>query len=66
MELLVAIAGILLFAAAILVAMLIDRRRRERRAPHDDLQRVGGEPSASPKDAATRAEGDAAWMRPSY
>lgn len=66
MELLLAIVGMLLFAAVILVVMLIARRRRERRAPHDDLQRVGGERPASPEDAAGRAEGEAAWMRPPY
>jgi hypothetical protein len=44
------------------------RRKRDRdafEAGRDDTLRAGVDPTESPESAARRAEGKAAWMRPS-
>jgi hypothetical protein len=57
-----------LFLAAIITAGVVWRRRRDRDsadAPRDDTLRAGADPDQTPEGAARRAEGKAAWMRPS-
>jgi len=56
------------FLGGLVTAGVVWRRRRDREAadaPHDDLLRAGAEPDQSPEAASRRAEGKAAWMRPS-
>ncbi|MFG6443984.1 hypothetical protein ACFXQA_01785 [Microbacterium sp. P07] len=58
----------LLFLAGLVTAGVVWRRRKDRdaaEAPRDDTMRAGSEPVDSPESAARRAEGKAAWMRPS-
>ncbi len=55
-----AIAGFLGWAA---IRRLRDGRR-DRVAPRNDLLRAGEGAELGPEEAALRAEGQAAWMRP--
>ena len=65
MEVTLALVAVLALVALALLTMLARRRSHERSAQHDDLRRVGDEAPSTPGAAASRAEGEAAWMRPS-
>lgn len=57
---------VVLLAVIIVLTTVGARRRRARRAdpPPTDLRRVGDGEELSPNDAALRAGGKTAWMRP--
>jgi hypothetical protein len=57
----------LLFLAGIATAGIVWRRKKDRdakAAARDDTLRAGEDAVATPESAARRAEGKAAWMRP--
>lgn len=55
-----AIVGIV----AVVRSVIAGRLRRKYAAERDDTQRAGSADDANPYDAAQRAGGNAAWMRP--
>lgn len=58
----------LLFLVALISAGVVWRRRADRsarEAGRDDTLRAGADASQTPEAASRRAEGKAAWMRPS-
>ncbi|MGK3951821.1 hypothetical protein ACLKM7_05780 [Microbacterium sp. I2] len=62
---LVVVVLALTVTAGMLTVMLLRRRPSDLSSGHDDLRRVGDDPAPSRGEAASRAEGEAAWMRPS-